>query len=184
MSPTVPVRTSNRLTGDDAWAAAARVVDPEMPMLTLADLGVLRDVETDDDGTVRVTITPTYTGCPALDAMRTDLQHALRAAGHDRVEVTVVYHPPWTTDAISEAGRRKLAGAGVAPPRHVGPRPAGPGTSRPVPLTLHPPEPVVTCPRCGADDTELVSRFGPTACTALRRCRRCTEPFEHVKELS
>jgi ring-1,2-phenylacetyl-CoA epoxidase subunit PaaD len=160
-----------------ARAAAAAVVDPEMPMLTLADLGVLRDV-TEHGDAVSVTITPTYSGCPAVEAMRDDLRAALTAAGFTRVEVRTVLSPPWSTDWISEEGRRKLAEAGVAPPGRVGPRAAGP-----VPLTLGAPPAVVRCPRCGAPATDELSRFGPTACTALRRCRACREPFEHMKEI-
>ncbi|MEJ2886372.1 1,2-phenylacetyl-CoA epoxidase subunit PaaD [Actinomycetospora aeridis] len=163
----------------DARVAAENVVDPEMPMLTLADLGVLRGVETTADGTVVVTITPTYSGCPALDEMRADLRRTLQAAGHDRVEVRTTFSPPWSTDWISDEGRRKLAEAGVAPPGRIGPRAA----AGPVPLTLVAPSRTVACPQCGAPDTEESSRFGPTACTALRRCRACGEPFEHVKEI-
>jgi ring-1,2-phenylacetyl-CoA epoxidase subunit PaaD len=162
----------------DARTVAEGVVDPEMPMLTLADLGVLRGVETSGDGTVVVTITPTYSGCPALEEMRADLRRKLHAAGHDRVDVRTTFSPPWSTDFISDAGRRKLAEAGVAPPAHIGPRAVGP-----VPLTLVAPSRAVACPLCGATDTEETSRFGPTACTALRRCRSCAEPFEHVKEI-
>lgn len=165
----------------DARSVAEAVVDPEMPMLTLADLGVLRGVETVDDGTgsvVRVTITPTYSGCPALDEMRADVRRALHDAGHERVDIRTTFSPPWSTDWISDAGRRKLAEAGVAPPAHIGPRAVGP-----VPLTLVAPSRTVACPQCGAADTEETSRFGPTACTALRRCRSCGEPFEHVKEI-
>jgi ring-1,2-phenylacetyl-CoA epoxidase subunit PaaD len=162
-----------------AWEVAASVVDPELPMLTLADLGVLRRVETAGDGTVVVTLTPTYSGCPALEAMRDDLRAALQDAGYDAVEVRTTFSPPWSTDWISDEGRRKLAEAGVAPPDRIGPKAAG----APIPLTLAPPSQTVACPQCGAADTEEVSRFGPTACTALRRCRSCAEPFEHVKEI-
>ncbi len=160
------------------WDVAAEVTDPEMPMLTLADLGVLRTVEEHDDGSVVVTITPTYAGCPALEAMRDDLREKLAEAGHAHVEVRTTLSPPWTTDFITDEGRRKLAEAGVAPPAHIGPRPSGP-----VPLTLAPPPRRVGCPRCGSGDTEELSRFGPTACTALRRCRACSEPFEHMKDI-
>lgn len=157
------------------WDVAAEVTDPEMPMLTLADLGVLRSVARDGDRVV-ATITPTYAGCPALDAMRADL--AAKLAEHGDVEVRVSLIPPWTTDLISDEGRRKLAAAGVAPPAHVGPRSAGPVT-----LALAAPPARVSCPRCGSADTEVLSRFGPTACTALRRCRACREPFEHMKDI-
>jgi ring-1,2-phenylacetyl-CoA epoxidase subunit PaaD len=160
-----------------ARAVAAAVVDPEMPMLTLDDLGVLRDVRAAGD-TVTVTITPTYSGCPALETIRDDLRAALAAAGFGRVEVRTVLSPPWSTDWISESGRAKLADHGIAPPGRVGPRAAGP-----IPLTLNRPPARVPCPRCGSDATEELSRFGPTACTALRRCSVCREPFEHVKEI-
>jgi ring-1,2-phenylacetyl-CoA epoxidase subunit PaaD len=158
----------------------ATVVDPEMPMLTLADLGVVRSVEVcDSDTAVTVTITPTYSGCPALEEMRADLRTALAHAGYRRVEVRTVFSPPWSTDWITEDGRRKLAEAGVAPPGRVAAAAAGP-----IPLTLDPPSSAaVRCPRCGAPATEELSRFGPTACTELRRCPACREPFEHMKEI-
>jgi ring-1,2-phenylacetyl-CoA epoxidase subunit PaaD len=152
-----------------------------MPMLTLDDLGVVRSVEVDEDvegGAVVVTITPTYSGCPAIEAMRDDLRARLTEAGYARVDVRTVLSPAWSTDWISEEGRRKLAEHGIAPPGRVGPRGAGP-----IPLTLSAPSTVVRCPRCGSPATEEFSRFGPTACTALRRCRACREPFEHVKEM-
>ncbi|GJF02648.1 MULTISPECIES: 1,2-phenylacetyl-CoA epoxidase subunit PaaD [Pseudonocardia] len=160
-----------------ARAVVARVVDPEMPMLTLDDLGVVRSVETDGDA-VTVTITPTYSGCPAVAEMSADLRAALTAAGYGPVQVRTVLAPAWSTDWISDDGRRKLAEAGLAPPG-AAPRPA-PG---PVPLTLAGPATVVRCPRCGSPATEELSRFGPTACTALRRCTECREPFEHMKEI-
>lgn len=165
------------MTRSRARAVAETVTDPELPMLTLADLGVLRDVS-EQDGRVVVSITPTYTGCPAMDTMRDDLVHVLRAEGYADVEVRTVLHPPWSTDWITEHGRRKLAEAGIAPPG------AAPKAAEgPVPLTLGPTVRRVPCPRCGSADTEELSRFSATACKALRRCRACAEPFEHFKEI-
>lgn len=158
-----------------ALEVASTVTDPELPQLTLADLGVLRDVRETSDGVV-VSITPTYTGCPAMDVMRADLTRALHSAGFGSVDVRTVLSPAWTTDWITSAGRRKLAEAGIAPP---GAAPRG----GPVPLTLTAPPSRVACPQCGSLDTELVSQFSATACKALRRCRSCAEPFEHVKEI-
>ncbi|MGJ5829962.1 1,2-phenylacetyl-CoA epoxidase subunit PaaD [Streptomyces ossamyceticus] len=157
---------------------AERVPDPELPMLTLADLGVLRDVEVGEDGTVVVSLTPTYSGCPAMAEMRAEVAARLTAAGYAQVRVRTVLHPPWTTDWITPSGRRILAEHGIAPPGPA-PRPA-PG---PVPLTLSPARPAVPCPRCGSADTEETSRFGATSCKALWRCRACREPFEYVKEI-
>ncbi len=160
-----------------ARAIAEAVTDPELPMLTLADLGILRHVE-EDGGRVTVTITPTYTGCPAMDTMRDDLEHALAGAGYHHIEVRKVLQPPWTTDWITAEGRRKLAAAGLAPP---GPAPhPRPG---PVPLVLGARPRPVTCPGCGSAETTETSRFGATACKALWRCRSCAEPFEHIKAL-
>jgi ring-1,2-phenylacetyl-CoA epoxidase subunit PaaD len=162
----------------DPWAVAATVTDPELPMVTLADLGVLRNVRVEPDGTVVVDITPTYTGCPAMGVMRADLVHALHRAGFGAVEVRTVLSPTWTTDWISEAGRRKLAAGGIAPPGRAPVRASGP-----VPLDLGPTRRTASCPLCGSADTEELSEFGATACKALRRCRSCREPFEHVKEI-
>jgi ring-1,2-phenylacetyl-CoA epoxidase subunit PaaD len=165
------------VTAARARAVVAGVTDPEMPMLTLDDLGVVRGVEVDGQSVI-VTITPTYSGCPAVAEIRADLRAALRAAGYRRVDVRTVLSPAWSTDWISERGRRTLAAHGIAPPAVVGPARSGP-----VPLTLDPPSTSVRCPRCGSPGTEELSRFGPTACTALRRCGACGEPFEHMKEL-
>jgi ring-1,2-phenylacetyl-CoA epoxidase subunit PaaD len=165
------------VTRPDPRAVAAEVMDPELPVLSLADLGVLRDVAVEGERVV-VTVTPTYSGCPAMSAMRAALAARLRAAGYADVEVRTVLDPPWTTDWISPAGRRALAEHGVAPPGPAPRRPAGP-----VPLTLARPPRSVACPRCGSTATEETSEFGSTACKALRRCRSCAEPFEHVKEI-
>jgi len=170
--------TLQRAAPTDARAVAETVTDPELPMLTLADLGVLRDVRTEDDGTVVVDITPTYSGCPAMGVMRADLLHALHAAGFRDVDVRTVLSPAWTSDWISEDGRRKLAAGGIAPPGRAPVRAPGP-----VPLQLGPSRRTATCPQCGSPDTEEISEFSATACKALRRCRSCREPFEHVKEI-
>lgn len=156
---------------------AEQVPDPELPMLTLADLGVLRGVELTEDGTVVARLTPTYSGCPAMAEMRADVAARLRAAGYARVEIRTVLDPPWTSDWITPSGRRKLAEHGIAPPA---PAPRGAG---PVPLVLSPTRNAVTCPRCGSTDTEETSRFAATSCKALWRCRACREPFEYVKEI-
>ncbi len=161
----------------DPRAVAETVTDPELPALTLADLGVLRDVRV-SDGTVVVDITPTYSGCPAMGVMRADLLHALHRAGFDDVEVRTVLSPAWSTDWITEAGRRKLAAAGIAPPGQAPVRAPGP-----IPLQLGPTRRTASCPLCGSADTVETSEFGATACKALRRCRSCGEPFEHVKEI-
>jgi ring-1,2-phenylacetyl-CoA epoxidase subunit PaaD len=161
-----------------ARAVAEGVTDPELPMLTLADLGVLREIEEDGDA-VTVSITPTYSGCPALDTMRDDLVLALHRAGYGQVEVRTVLAPAWTTDWISAAGRRKLAKAGIAPP---GTAPQH-RTGGPVPLTLSLPSRHVHCPHCGSPETGLVSYFGATACRSVYSCCACSEPFEHVKEI-
>ncbi|MDQ3578837.1 MAG: phenylacetate-CoA oxygenase subunit PaaJ [Actinomycetota bacterium] len=161
----------------NAREVAEQVLDPELPVLTLADLGVLRQVDEDGDRVV-VTITPTYSGCPAVDEMRADLRARLVDAGYRTVEIRTVLHPAWTTDWISDEGLRKLHEHGIAPPHRIGPQVAGP-----VPLNLEPPSRRVACPRCGSARTTELSRFGSTACKALRRCEDCREPFEQIKEL-
>ncbi|MGD9484811.1 1,2-phenylacetyl-CoA epoxidase subunit PaaD [Streptomyces sp. TRM70308] len=165
--------------GGDArlYAALARVHDPEIRVLNLEELGVLRAARIGADGTPVVTITPTYVGCPAMDVIRADVRTAVLDAGYADVRVETVWSPAWTTDWIGPRARAKLAAAGIAPP---GPRPsgAGPGGRRLLPLSVAAPP----CPRCGAADTEEVTRFGSTACKALWRCRSCLEPFDHLKE--
>jgi ring-1,2-phenylacetyl-CoA epoxidase subunit PaaD len=176
----VSVAVAQSLSPSDVARArhlAGSVTDPEMPMLTLLDLGVLREVSSEDDVVV-VTITPTYSGCPAMAAMRDDLVRTLTAAGFARVEVRVSLHPAWSSDWITERGRDALRAHGIsapgAAPRHV---------TGSIPLRLGPVRRALTCPRCGSGDTLLTSDFGSTACKALYRCAACLEPFEHVKEI-
>jgi ring-1,2-phenylacetyl-CoA epoxidase subunit PaaD len=169
----------------NAREVAAQVCDPEMPMLTLDDLGVLRNVDIQQD-TVIVSITPTYTGCPAMATMRDDLVHRLNDAGFPRVEVRVVLDPPWSSDWISERGRAALREAGLSTPRPAPPPPGPRAPQRgpnPVALNLGPTRQAPACPRCGSTATRLTSEFGATACKALYSCTECLEPFEHVKEI-
>lgn len=149
-------------------AMVGTVPDPELPVITIEDLGVLRDVRIGPDGRVVVEITPTYSGCPAMDVIRADVLARLAECGYEDAEVRLVLAPAWSTDWISDAGRAALREHGIAPPH-----PAGP-----VSLTLS-----VRCPLCGSPDTREVSRFGSTACKSLWTCRSCLEPFDHVKAL-
>ena len=172
-----------------ARETAASVLDPELPALTIADLGILRDVR-EADGAVTVTITPTYSGCPAMAQIAADLRRRLTEAGYERVHVRTELSPAWTTDWITPDGRRKLAEAGVAPPaERGGPVPVTLASTRPDVWPTDPPitgtvghTSAVPCPRCGSPDTREISRFSGTACKALYQCRACMEPFEHVKE--
>ena len=142
-----------------ARAAVVAVEDPEIPVLTIEDLGILRDVRLDGE-TVEVTITPTYSGCPAMTAIALEIETALSRAGFPRCRVRSVLSPAWTTDWMSEDGRRKLRDYGIAPPD---------------------PSALPCCPRCGAANTEQISAFGSTACKALYRCLACREPFDAFK---
>jgi ring-1,2-phenylacetyl-CoA epoxidase subunit PaaD len=176
-----PDRAAPVVLGPDRSELARRIAesvpDPELPMLTLADLGILRDVSVTDSHVV-VSLTPTYSGCPAMAEMRADVHARLAAAGLGDVEVRTVLSPPWSTDWITEAGRRKLSEAGIAPPQAAPQRGTGP-----VPLSLTGPPRRITCPSCGSADTERTAAFSATACKDLHRCRACAEPFEHVKEI-
>ena len=154
-----------------ARAVAEAVPDPELPVLTLGELGIVRDVRRDGTGRIEVVITPTYSGCPALETIRADLTAALAAQGHGDARISTVLAPAWTTDWLTETARDKLAAYGIAPPATR--------ASGPVPLTLvpHP----VPCPQCGSPATRRTSRFGPTACKELYTCADCAEPFEHFR---
>jgi ring-1,2-phenylacetyl-CoA epoxidase subunit PaaD len=161
----------------EARRLAASVPDPELPMLTVEDLGILRDV-TAEGSRLLVSLTPTYSGCPALREIQQDTHDRLTAAGFTEVEVRLQLSPPWSADWITETGRRKLAAAGIAPPHAVPRRPDGP-----IPLTLTLPTRTVACPACGSDRTERTAAFSGTACKDLYRCLACAEPFEHIKEI-
>jgi ring-1,2-phenylacetyl-CoA epoxidase subunit PaaD len=177
---TASAATSSAAGGRIARARriAESVPDPELPMLTLADLGILRDVGVVDDQ-LTVTLTPTYSGCPALAQIRRDLAVRLAAAGLADAQVRTRLSPPWSSDWITEAGRNKLAAAGIAPPAGSG----LPARTGPVPVTLGLTRRSVACPLCGSADTQLTAAFSGTACKDLYRCRACAEPFEHVKEI-
>jgi ring-1,2-phenylacetyl-CoA epoxidase subunit PaaD len=151
-----------------AWDAAASVVDPEIPVLSIADLGVLREVAVDGDH-VEVAITPTYSGCPAMNMIALEIELALERAGFRRPKVRTVLSPAWTTDWMSEEGRQKLRAYGIAPPQASSSRRALFGAQ------------AVACPQCGSEDTELLSEFGSTSCKALWRCKSCREPFDYFK---
>lgn len=163
-------------------AALESVRDPEIRVLSIGELGVLRSVRVGEDGVPEVVITPTYVGCPAMEVIRADIRTAVLEAGYGDVRVESVWAPAWSTDWIGPGARAKLAAAGIAPPvggRTAGHRAgAGPDGRRLLPLAVA----VPPCPRCGAGDTEEITRFGSTACKALWRCRSCQEPFDHFKE--
>ena len=159
-----------------AYDVAAGTPDPEIPALTIEDLGILRRVDDSPGGGVVVTITPTYSGCPAMREIAADVQARLNRAGFERVTVATQLTPPWSTNWITAEGRRKLAAAGIAPPS------AAPRRTGPIPLTLgRPASP--RCPRCGSLDTRLTAQFSATACKSLHRCSACGEPFEAVKAI-
>ncbi|MEQ9451017.1 MAG: 1,2-phenylacetyl-CoA epoxidase subunit PaaD [Pseudomonadales bacterium] len=143
----------------ELWQLLDQVKDPEVPVLSIWELGVLQDVAVTDNGTVQVTLTPTYSGCPALTMMAETVTETLRANGHPQVEVVTQLAPAWTTDWLTADAREKLRGYGVAPPG------------------------AVRCPQCNSTDVQLISEFGSTACKALYRCGACLEPFDHFKAL-
>jgi ring-1,2-phenylacetyl-CoA epoxidase subunit PaaD len=160
------------VTAAAVWAALEDIPDPEIPVISLVDLGVIRAVQVDGDH-VRVELTPTFLGCPALDAMRRALEEMVTALGGEP-EVAVIQDDSWSTDRISPAGREKLREAGFAPPA---PRSAGPTTL----VQLH--SKAVRCPYCGSTDSRLEYIFGPTPCRSIRWCESCRQPFEQFKTI-
>ncbi|KRE74515.1 1,2-phenylacetyl-CoA epoxidase subunit PaaD [Arthrobacter sp. Soil762] len=170
----VATAAPERTQQQQAWDIAATVCDPEIPVLTIEDLGILRDVQV-TDGQVKVTITPTYSGCPAMDAIRDDLKIAFAKGGYKAIEVDLVLAPAWTTDWMTEAGKQKLKEYGIAPPSGMA---AAGGHSGPIRLKM-----AVKCPQCSSLNTKELTRFGSTSCKALYACKDCLEPFDYFKVL-
>ena len=152
------------------WSVLRDVPDPEIPVLSIVDLGIVRFVRWDANGALRVGLTPTYSGCPATDVIRGSVTRALTRAGYPEAKVETVLSPPWTSDWLSQEGRQKLAAFGIAPPAEA--------VSSPRRLFG---DPRVACPKCGSDVTEKISEFGSTPCKAHYRCTECLEPFDYFK---
>ena len=152
------------------WRVLDSVLDPEIPVLSVIDLGIVRHVRTSDSGAIEVGVSPTYSGCPATEVIRRSIVHALRDAGFEDARTVDVLSPPWTSDWITPEGREKLRRFGIAPP----------ATAVSSPRHLFG-QPRVACPRCGSEQTERVSEFGSTPCKAHYQCRSCAEPFDYFK---
>jgi ring-1,2-phenylacetyl-CoA epoxidase subunit PaaD len=175
VSVTLPADTAARC--ERAWAALHEVLDPEVPALSVCDLGLVREVIAHDDH-LEVVLTPTYSGCPATEVISNDVRQAVERAGLGPVTVSLRRAPAWTTDWISDEGRRKLSEYGIAPPG-----PVQVPTTAVIRLVDRRAARAVACPRCGSTQTEQLSAFGATACKSLYRCVACREPFEHFKPI-
>ena len=162
---------------DTVWQWLSEVPDPEIPVLSLTDLGIIRDVQWDED-TLIVTVTPTYSGCPATAVINLDIETKLRSCGIESLRLEQKLSPPWTTDWLSQEGREKLRNYGIAPPaENAGESSFSGRLSRLGGKS----DPAVSCPRCGSPNTEKISQFGSTPCKAAYRCRQCLEPFDYFK---
>jgi ring-1,2-phenylacetyl-CoA epoxidase subunit PaaD len=161
------------LSKDDLWSALNEVLDPEVPVISIVELGIVREIEASAD-TVTVTITPTYSGCPAMNTIEREIVAALTARGVEQVELRTVYSPAWTTDWISADAREKLRAYGIAPPSPV---------DHSAPIGIGKRRPAIRCPYCRSMHTELQSEFGPTACKSIHVCRDCRQPFEEFKPI-
>ena len=173
---TAGVRQGDATRCERAWAVLRRVLDPEVPVVSVVDLGIVRDV-IDEGGEMVVVVTPTYSGCPATEVIEASIVAALDDAHLGPTRIRMQRAPAWTSDWISAEGRAMLRGYGIAPPGPVAPAQAAP--LRFVPRAIAP----LACPRCASTDTERLAAFGATACKALWRCRACGEPFEHFKPI-
>ncbi len=163
--------TTTTTLKEQIWQQLEAVTDPEIPVLTITDLGIVRDVQVAPNGEIEVVITPTYSGCPAMNTIEINIRAVLQDHGYDRVKVTTVLSPAWTTDWLTEEGRRKLKAYGIAPPE-------GGSVDK---NALFQDERRIECPHCGSRQTQMVSQFGSTACKALYRCTDCLEPFDYFK---
>jgi ring-1,2-phenylacetyl-CoA epoxidase subunit PaaD len=164
------IETVNHNIPTDLYEILKEVVDPEIPVLTVMDMGILRGVKQDENG-IEVTITPTYSGCPAMEMIAEEIKSALARKGFTEVKIKSVLSPAWTTDWITEEGKEKLRKYGIAPPAH--------STADKNALLGNPKS--VKCPRCKSEHTEMISNFGSTACKALWKCLDCKEPFDYFK---
>lgn len=162
----------SNLTKENIYEILEQVTDPEIPVLTIMDMGIVRDVVVHEDDNIEIVITPTYSGCPAMDAIAFDIKMKMLENGFKKVKVTYTLHPAWTTDWMSEAGKSKLKAYGIAPPQN---------TSSRINKLLFATEENIECPQCHSTDTKLLSEFGSTACKALYQCNDCKEPFDYFK---
>ena len=186
MSAIAAIASASDLSPAQVWAWLAEVADPEIPVISIVDLGIVRDVRVADDGACVVTITPTYSGCPAMQVIADAITEALHARGVADVRLQNQLSPAWTTDWMSEEGKAKLSGYGIAPPAEqaidiTGLRAGSPGGALAAISRRAPPRPAIACPNCGSRHTEITSQFGSTPCKALYKCLDCREPFDYFK---
>lgn len=158
-------------TNSTIWKLMEQVSDPEIPVLTILDMGIVRDIQIDEDGNPEVTITPTYSGCPAMDMIGVEIRAVLQENGFEQANVKTVLSPAWTTDWMSEEGKKKLKAYGIAPPE---------GTVIDKSVLFAEPK-AIECPHCGSRNTKMLSQFGSTACKAMYQCQDCKEPFDYFK---
>lgn len=166
-------RAAAPLNQAELWSILNEVMDPEVPVISIVELGIVRDIQVAGD-TVTVTITPTYSGCPAMNAIEQEVVRALKAHGVGDVEIRTVFSPAWTTDWIGVEAREKLRSYGIAPPAPV---------DHSAPVAIGRRRAAIRCPWCGSMETALQSQFGPTACKSIHVCNACRQPFEEFKPI-
>jgi len=168
---------------EQVWEWLAEIPDPEIPAVSVVDLGIVRDVAWSEDEaeTLRVTVTPTYSGCPATDVIGQQIRTQLLDRGIEKVDLRVQLSPAWTTDWLTDVARKKLRDYGIAPPTEEAATAGDALAASLVMLGNEPHKHVLACPRCNSTHNEMISRFGSTPCKSLHRCLNCREPFEHFK---